>query len=208
MRAELAARGVDDLAAAAGDARDVAAVAAAAAVGETMIGVRAADPAGPTTLLVDHWYSHAVGHVIEALRRCQGYHACDPALRLGLVLNGASPAELARCAPFVAEVFAVPYTGFGTRRRATRGARSAASRATGTTSSTIRPRPTPTSSGSRACAATTRRRGGTFAPGSQSASRARRRRPTSRTSSSGSTLPDDERARAREELWTGAGRSR
>ncbi len=32
-------------------------------------------------LLVDHWYSHAVGHVIEALRRCQGYHACDPTLR-------------------------------------------------------------------------------------------------------------------------------
>jgi hypothetical protein len=65
------------------------------------------------TVLVDHWYSHAVGHVIEALRRCQGYHACNPSLRLGLVLNGASPLELVACAPFVREVFAVPYTSFG-----------------------------------------------------------------------------------------------
>jgi hypothetical protein len=66
-----------------------------------------------TTLLVDHWYSHAVGHVIEALRRCQAYHACDPALRVALVLNGASPLELARCATFVDKVYGVPYTSFG-----------------------------------------------------------------------------------------------
>jgi hypothetical protein len=65
------------------------------------------------TLLVDHWYSHAVGHVIEALRRCQGYAACDAGLRISLVLNGASPTELALCAPFVSEVFGVPYTSFG-----------------------------------------------------------------------------------------------
>ena len=67
----------------------------------------------PRTLLVDHWYSHAVGHVIEALRRCQGYHACDPELRIALVLNRASPTELAACAPFVSEVYGVPYTSFG-----------------------------------------------------------------------------------------------
>ena len=70
-------------------------------------------PDGATSLLVDHWYSHAVGHVIEGLRRCQGYHACDPELRIALVLNRASPAELATCAPFVAEVYGVPYTSFG-----------------------------------------------------------------------------------------------
>ncbi len=69
---------------------------------------------GATTLLVDHWYSHAVGHVIEALRRCQGYHACDPELRIALVVNRASPTELAACAPFVAELYGVPYTSFGT----------------------------------------------------------------------------------------------
>ena len=68
-----------------------------------------------TTLLVDHWYSHAVGHVVEALRRCQGYHACDPTLRISLVLNGASPVELVGCAPFVREVFGVPFTSFGRR---------------------------------------------------------------------------------------------
>jgi hypothetical protein len=68
---------------------------------------------GRTTLVVDHWYSHAVGHVIEALRRCQGYHAADPGLRISLVLNRASPTELAACAPFVADVFGVPYTSFG-----------------------------------------------------------------------------------------------
>ena len=65
------------------------------------------------SLLVDHWYSHAVGHVVEALRRCLGYHAADPQLRISLVLNGASPIELASCAPFVESVFAVPYTSFG-----------------------------------------------------------------------------------------------
>jgi hypothetical protein len=70
-------------------------------------------PDGPPTVLVDHWYSHAVGHVIEALRRCQGYHACDPVLRPSLVLNGASPVELVLCAPFVDQAFAVSYTSFG-----------------------------------------------------------------------------------------------
>jgi hypothetical protein len=74
---------------------------------------RRVETGGRPTLLVDHWYSHAVGHVIEALRRCQGYHACDSELRVSLVLNGASPCELALCAPFVAEVFGVPYTSFG-----------------------------------------------------------------------------------------------
>lgn len=73
---------------------------------------RSGVPTG-TTVLVNHWFSHAVGHVIEALRRCQGYHSCDPTLSLSLVLNGASPVELVRCAPFVQEVFAVPYTSFG-----------------------------------------------------------------------------------------------
>lgn len=72
-------------------------------------------PDGPPTVLLDHWYSHAVGHVIEALRRCQGYHACDPELRLSLVLNGDSPVELAGCVPFVEGAYAVPYTSFGRR---------------------------------------------------------------------------------------------
>ena len=103
------------LGAAPADARDVAPVAAPPLVGGRLMRLpwRKQTPDGATSLLVDHWYSHAVGHVIEALRRCQGYHACDPELRIALVLNGASPAELATCAPFVAEVFGVPYTSFG-----------------------------------------------------------------------------------------------
>jgi hypothetical protein len=74
---------------------------------------RATESDGEPTVLLDHWYSHAVGHVIEALRRCQGYHACNPAVRPSLVLNGASPVELAACVPFVDHAFAVPYTSFG-----------------------------------------------------------------------------------------------
>ena len=110
-RPSMAARGLTDLFEACSHARDLAAMAQTAPVA----GVsrrHEADVAAPT-LLVDHWYSHAVGHVIEALRRCQAYHACDPALRVALVLNGASPLELARCATFVDEVFGVPYTSFG-----------------------------------------------------------------------------------------------
>ena len=79
----------------------------------------------PPTLLVDHWYSHAVGHVVEALRRCQAYHAADPLLRISLVLNGASPTELATCVPCVERAFPVPYSSFGAEdgdpRRALRG---------------------------------------------------------------------------------------
>lgn len=75
---------------------------------------RRRSPGGAPTLLVDHWYSHAVGHVIEALRRCQGYHACDPTLRISLVLNGASPVELADWTPFVERAYSVQYTSFGT----------------------------------------------------------------------------------------------
>jgi hypothetical protein len=66
------------------------------------------------TLLVDHWYSHAVGHVIEALRRCQAYHAADPSLRISLVLNSSSPVELASCVSFVERVYPVQYTSIGT----------------------------------------------------------------------------------------------
>ena len=77
-------------------------------------------PTGPTAL-VDHWYSHAVGHVIEALRRCQGYHACDPTLWIGLVLNAASPLELVRCAPLRRRDFFPCPTRASADRRGARG---------------------------------------------------------------------------------------
>ena len=148
--------------------------------------------AAPATLLVDHWYSHAVGHVIEALRRCQGYHACDPELAdRARPQSGIPDGARALCAPFVTDVFGVPYTSFGTPvgspRRALRriprdwdyvvhhhavdGARSSCRR-------------------SRGSAATTRRRSATsarrLAVGVAGAAAARR---TPRTSSSGSRCP-------------------
>jgi hypothetical protein len=64
------------------------------------------------TLLVNFWYAPPVGHAIEALRICLGYHAADPSLRISLLLNGATPTELAACCPFVAQTYAVPHTDF------------------------------------------------------------------------------------------------
>lgn len=75
---------------------------------------RRAKPSGrDDNVLVDYWYSHAVGHVVEALRVCAGYHAADASVRPSLVLNGASPVELASCVPFVERTYPVSYTSFG-----------------------------------------------------------------------------------------------
>jgi hypothetical protein len=46
------------------------------------------------------------------LRICLGYHAADPSLRIGLLLNGATPAELADCCPFIERSYAVEYVDF------------------------------------------------------------------------------------------------
>ncbi|WP_121006787.1 hypothetical protein [Saccharothrix australiensis] len=61
----------------------------------------------PGSLLVNFVYCHPVGHAIEALHRCHGYHRADPDLRIGVVLNAATPVELARLCPFLDEVHAV-----------------------------------------------------------------------------------------------------
>ncbi|HEX5493503.1 MAG TPA: hypothetical protein VFX70_02880 [Mycobacteriales bacterium] len=63
---------------------------------------------GPT-LLVNHWYTHPVGHAIEALRRCLGYHRADPCARVSLVLNSATPTELADLCPFVVTTYPVTH---------------------------------------------------------------------------------------------------
>lgn len=84
---------------------------------------------GPTIdgggLLVDYWYSHAIGHMIEALRVCLGYATGSPGLPVSLVVNGATPVELADCCPFVERVYPVGYHDFGATRadprRALRG---------------------------------------------------------------------------------------
>lgn len=62
------------------------------------------------TLLVNFWYAHPVGHAIEALRYCLGYHRANPAIRVSLLLNGATPAELAELCPFIEQTYAVSFT--------------------------------------------------------------------------------------------------
>lgn len=60
-----------------------------------------------TRLLVNFFYAHPVGHAIEALRYCLGYHAADPALEIHVALNADTPVELAGCCPFVARAHAI-----------------------------------------------------------------------------------------------------
>jgi len=63
-------------------------------------------------LLVNFWYAHPVGHAVEALRYCLGYHAGDEELEISLLLNGATATELGACCPFVRETYAVDYVDF------------------------------------------------------------------------------------------------
>jgi hypothetical protein len=61
---------------------------------------------------VNYWYAYPVGHAIEGFRYCLGYKAADPALRVSLLLNGATAVDLAGCCDFLEDVYAVPYTEF------------------------------------------------------------------------------------------------
>jgi hypothetical protein len=69
-------------------------------------------PGERASLLVNFWYAHPVGHAIEALRYCLGYHRADPSLEISLLLNGATPTELAELCPFIRRTYAVRFTGF------------------------------------------------------------------------------------------------
>jgi hypothetical protein len=64
-------------------------------------------PAEGARLLVDFYFAHPVGHVIEALRYALGYHRANPDLRISLVLNGRAPTELADLVPHVETAYAV-----------------------------------------------------------------------------------------------------
>jgi len=66
----------------------------------------------PRTLLVNYWYAHPVGHAVEGMRHALGYHAADSELSVSLLLNGATPLELARLCPFLDRVYGVPFTSF------------------------------------------------------------------------------------------------
>jgi hypothetical protein len=64
-------------------------------------------PAEGARLLVDFYFAHPVGHVIEALRYALGYHRASPDLRISLVLNGRAPTELADLVPYVETTYAI-----------------------------------------------------------------------------------------------------
>jgi hypothetical protein len=63
-------------------------------------------------LLVNYWYAHPIGHALEGLRYCLGYKAGDPDFGVSLLLNAATPTELAQLCPFIDEVYPVPFTSF------------------------------------------------------------------------------------------------
>jgi len=69
------------------------------------------------SLLVNFVYCPPVGHTIEALHYCHGYHRADPGLRIGLALNADSPTELATLCPYIADVYPVALDVFDPRRR-------------------------------------------------------------------------------------------
>jgi hypothetical protein len=69
------------------------------------------------SLLVNFGYCPPVGHTIEALHYCHGYHRADPGLRIGLALNADSPTELATLCPYIADVYPVALDVFDPRRR-------------------------------------------------------------------------------------------
>jgi len=69
-------------------------------------------------LLINYWYAPAIGHAVEGLRYALGYHAANPDRKVSLLLNAATPTELASCCPFVARVYPVPFDDFGVSRKA------------------------------------------------------------------------------------------
>src|SRR4051812_38084545 len=68
------------------------------------------------TLLVNFWYSEALGHVIEALRYCLGYKTADPTLEISVLLNGGAPKNITHLCPFIDAVYSVqvPFVGSST----------------------------------------------------------------------------------------------
>jgi len=60
-------------------------------------------------LLVNFFYAHPVGHVVEALHYAVGHHAARPERRVAVALNAASPTELAGFCPAVSTVHAIEH---------------------------------------------------------------------------------------------------
>jgi hypothetical protein len=64
---------------------------------------------GSERLLLNFFYAYPVGHAVEALHYCQGYHAADPAREIAVVLNAETVVRLADFCPFVAASYAIDH---------------------------------------------------------------------------------------------------
>jgi hypothetical protein len=62
-----------------------------------------------TRVLVNFFYAQPVGHAVEALHYANGHHAADPARRISVALNAATPTELAGLCPFVERAYAIDH---------------------------------------------------------------------------------------------------
>jgi hypothetical protein len=60
-------------------------------------------------LLVNFFYAHPVGHAIEALHYCNGYHEADSSLEIAVALNAATPVELASLCAFPVAAYAIEH---------------------------------------------------------------------------------------------------
>jgi hypothetical protein len=64
---------------------------------------------GGDSLLVNFLYYNPIGHAVEALRYCLGYHRADPGLRVSVLLTSGTAVELARFCPFVHRAYPVDF---------------------------------------------------------------------------------------------------
>ena len=65
-----------------------------------------------SSVLVNFVYCRPVGHVIEALHYCHGYHHGSPDITISLALNSKTALELAQLLPYVANVYPVEVDEF------------------------------------------------------------------------------------------------
>ena len=69
-------------------------------------------------LLLNWVYYEPVGHVVEALKVSRGIASANPDVRITLLLNAASPIEIAQAAPWVYETLPMDMAEVGTKGRA------------------------------------------------------------------------------------------
>jgi hypothetical protein len=60
-------------------------------------------------VLVNFFYAQPVGHAVEALHYAHGHHAADPARRISVALNAATPVELAGLCPWLEHAYAIDH---------------------------------------------------------------------------------------------------